>query len=346
MEWLMMTLSKVRGLILSILCAVAPGAAHAEFNVKEVGSFYIGGKESTVSGQPVSEIATSPGMRPFKYDPNGEFSVGQMYVQYVKLAAPKSKYPILMWHGGGLTGVTWETKPDGRPGWQQYFLSAGYDVYVSDAVERGRATWSRLYDGAPIFRAKKEGWELFRIGPPDSYNADSVKRVAYPGTRFPTESFDQFTKEFTPRWLTNDAPTMAAYQQLIDRVCPCIIIVHSQGGFFGYTAALNNPDKVKALVLLEPSAAPDAAKVEAGKLKDVPILALWGDNIAGHPLWANFVQPSSRLRDAVKSAGGDFDWMSLPDNGIRGNTHMMMMDKNSDEIADIVQTWLTKHGLQ
>jgi len=25
---------------------------------------------------------------------------------------------------------------------------------------------------------------------------------------------------------------------------------------------------------------------------------------------------------------------------------MMMMDKNSDEIADIVQTWLTKHGLQ
>jgi len=25
---------------------------------------------------------------------------------------------------------------------------------------------------------------------------------------------------------------------------------------------------------------------------------------------------------------------------------MMMMDKNSDEIADVVQTWLTKHGLQ
>jgi len=24
---------------------------------------------------------------------------------------------------------------------------------------------------------------------------------------------------------------------------------------------------------------------------------------------------------------------------------MMMMDKNSDEIADIVQKWLTKHGL-
>jgi glyoxylase-like metal-dependent hydrolase (beta-lactamase superfamily II) len=35
-----------------------------------------------------------------------------------------------------------------------------------------------------------------------------------------------------------------------------------------------------------------------------------------------------------------------PAERIRGNTHMMMMDKNSDEIADVVQTWLTKHGLQ
>ena len=38
--------------------------------------------------------------------------------------------------GGGLSGVTWETKPDGNPGWQQFFLKAGHDVYVSDAVER------------------------------------------------------------------------------------------------------------------------------------------------------------------------------------------------------------------
>ena len=33
----------------------------------------------------------------------------QMYVQYTELAEPVCPYPILMWHGGGLTGVTWET---------------------------------------------------------------------------------------------------------------------------------------------------------------------------------------------------------------------------------------------
>ena len=37
-------------------------------------------------------------------DPNGEFEVEQMYVQYVKLAQPKGKVPLLLWHGGGLSG--------------------------------------------------------------------------------------------------------------------------------------------------------------------------------------------------------------------------------------------------
>ena len=63
-----------------------------------------------------------------------------MYVQYVKLASPRAKYPLLLIHGGGLTGVTWETKPDGQPGWQMFFLEAGHDVYVGDGMERGRAS--------------------------------------------------------------------------------------------------------------------------------------------------------------------------------------------------------------
>ncbi len=44
-----------------------------------------------------------------------------------------------MWHGGGLSGVTYETTPDGREGWQTLFLRKGFKVYTSDAVERGRS---------------------------------------------------------------------------------------------------------------------------------------------------------------------------------------------------------------
>ena len=44
-------------------------------------------------------------------DPNGEFEVEPMYVRYTRLASPRARYPRLMWHGGGLTGVTYESTP-------------------------------------------------------------------------------------------------------------------------------------------------------------------------------------------------------------------------------------------
>ena len=146
------------------------------------------------------------------------------------------------------------------------FLNAGYDVYVSDAVERGRASWARypeIFKSEPFFRPKKEAWELFRIGP--SYEVGG-KREAFEGEQFPVEAFDQFTKQGIRDGATNDAATQKAYDALVQKICPCII-VYSQGGNFGFTAALNAPDKVKALITLEPSGAPDPAKADAGKLE-------------------------------------------------------------------------------
>ena len=74
-----------------------------------------------------------------KLDPNGQFMVEQMYTQYFLPKNQKGKYPLLMWHGGGLTGVTYESTPDGREGWMNMFIRKGWDTYVSDAVERGRS---------------------------------------------------------------------------------------------------------------------------------------------------------------------------------------------------------------
>jgi hypothetical protein len=47
----------------------------------------------------------------------------------------------------------------------------------------------------------------------------------------------------------------------------------------------------------------------------------------------------------LKSAGGSIDVVDLPDLGIKGNSHMMMMDKNNAEIADLIQKWLLDKGL-
>jgi hypothetical protein len=37
--------------------------------------------------------------------------------------------------------------------------------------------------------------------------------------------------------------------------------------------------------------------------------------------------------------------IDLPDAGLKGNSHMVMMDKNSDQVADLIQKWLVSKGL-
>jgi pimeloyl-ACP methyl ester carboxylesterase len=44
---------------------------------------------------------------------------------------------------------------------------------------------------------------------------------------------------------------------------PCVIVVHSQGGNFAFRAALNAPDKIRAIVAAEPSGAPNPANDQA-----------------------------------------------------------------------------------
>ena len=162
--------------------------------------------------------------------------------------------PLLLWHGGGLTGATYETKPDGNPGWLNYFLRAGWDTYISDAMERGRSGWTDKFKGDPVFLPLSDPWERFRLGPVGSWNDDKAKRVIYPGVQFPLDAYEQFMKQGVPRWVTTDEQIIAAYIELVDKVCPCVVLVHSQGGSFGFKVAEARPDKVKALVAVEPSA--------------------------------------------------------------------------------------------
>jgi len=45
----------------------------------------------------------------------------------------------------------------------------------------------------------------------------------------------------------------------------------------------------------------------------------------------------------LKQAGVNVDFVKLADIGLRGNGHMMMMEKNSDAIAQAIVEWLAKH---
>src|SRR4051812_18468286 len=333
----------VLGLLAAVLATPAVAESKEPILLRDMGSFHIGGRHVEVRGQPVKEITFTPGGVPAKVDPNGVYQVEQMYAQYFLVQNRKGKLPLLMWHGGGLSGVTYETKPDGNPGWLNYFLRHGWDTYVSDAVERGRSGWTSTFKGDPVFLPLGDPWERFRVGPIGSWNDDAAKRATYPGTQFPIEAYGQFMKQGVPRWLTTDDQIVAAYIELIDKVCPCVVLVHSQSGSFGFKALEARPDKVKALVAVEPTLGGDKNKVAS--IKGSPVLIVYGDNAKEHPRWGKIRQGGVDYAGVLKNAGGSVDVVDLPEAGIKGNSHMIMMDKNSDQIAELIQKWLVGKGL-
>ncbi len=46
--------------------------------------------------------------------------------------------------------------------------------------------------------------------------------------------------------------------------------------------------------------------------------------------------------EAANAAGGKAELVLLPEIGIRGNSHMLMQDKNSLEIADWLAGWIDR----
>ncbi|MDO9502004.1 esterase [Falsiroseomonas sp.] len=312
------------------------------------GSFHVGGREVVISGQPVREVLFTPGGVPARVDPNGTYLMGGMYAQYMiphVPSGPRGQVPLLLWHGGGLTGVTWETTPDGREGWQNFFLRRGWPTYVSDAVERGRAGWSMIPEqtgGQPVLLTVDNPFERFRIG---AGQGSFQRGELLPGNQFPADrdSYMNFMRQIVPRFTTTDGLTLEAYLALLDRVGPSVVVAHSQAGLFGWRAAQERPDKVRALVLIEPAAIGDIAKVAA--LRNIPVLMVYGDYIAQDSRWPTIRGNGVRFAEAVRAAGGSVDVVDLPERGIQGNSHMIMMDRNSDQVAQLVQDWLVAKGL-
>jgi hypothetical protein len=61
--------------------------------------------------------------------------------------------------------------------------------------------------------------------------------------------------------------------------------------------------------------------------------------------WPKIRANGIAFADAIKAAGGSVDIIDLPQTGIKGNSHMVMMDKNNLEVAALIQKWLEGKGL-
>ena len=62
-------------------------------------------------------------------------------------------------------------------------------------------------------------------------------------------------------------------------------------------------------------------------------------------LFTGCTLPFGKYLEALKDSGVKVDTIDLPSRGIFGNSHMIMMDKNSDQVAQIVQDWIRENGL-
>ncbi len=329
----------VAGIVALLAIAVAAQDEPGPLAVATQGSFFVGGREvhSTT-------LSTVPA-----YAPTGTITVDQMYVRY-QVPVEGRGHPITLIHGCCLTGKTWETTPDGRMGWDEYLLRKGHAVYVVDQVARGRSAASPSVINSvklgktsadqlpPVFSAGHEAaWAIFRFG--------SEYPQVYPGMRFPLHAIGEFWKQMVQDWhdaLPTPNPTVSALSELAIRLQGTVLISHSQSGIYPFQTAALNSRGISGIVAIEPGACPNPDADLAPYMK-LPILVLWGDFVDRSSRWAPRLKMCQAFAEAVNKRGGKVENIELPKVGIRGNSHMLMQDTNSLEIADWLLAWIDRN---
>ncbi|TXN72654.1 esterase [Methylobacterium sp. WL18] len=303
------------------------------------GSFFVGGRD--VSSDTLSTLPA--------YAPSGTITVDQVYVRY-QIPVDPVRPPVVLIHGCCLTGKTWETTPDGRMGWDEFFVRRGFPTYVIDQAWRGRSAISPAQIDAvkmgkaeadslpPVFSAGREpAWAIFRFGP-------EYPKV-FPGMQFPLEAQGEFWKQMVADWsaaLPVPNPTVPGLSELAKRLKGAVLVSHSQSGIYPFQTAALDRTGIRAIVAIEPAACPDPAKDDLAHYKDLPILVLFGDYVDASPRWAPRLKQCRSFVAAANAAGGRAELILLPEIGIHGNSHMLMQDKNSLDIADWLAGWIEK----
>ena len=272
------------------------------------------------------------------------------YAQRIQARRPANT-SITLIHGCCLTGKTWETTPDGRMGWDEYFVRKGYPTYVIDQSDRGRSAGNisiinsvKAGKAAPsqlpeVFAASHESaWKIFRFGP------EYPKTFA--GEQFPVEAQAALWQQMVPDWsgsVPTPNPSVPALSQLAAKLRHTVLISHSQSGIYPFEAAAISTQGIAGIVAIEPGECPSASG-ELSPYTKIPIVVLFGDYIDQSARWAPRLKACQAFVSAVNHEGGHAQWVLLPNEGIHGNTHMMMQDRNNLEVADWILRWIKLHA--
>jgi pimeloyl-ACP methyl ester carboxylesterase len=315
-------------------------------------------------------VITNPGT----FDPINPTAAGQtfsgdhLYAQF-QVPLHARDLPLVMWHGGGQMGKTWESTPDGREGYQSIFLRRGFAVYIIDQPRRGRASRSTLPVTITPDAGEQAAFVSFRLG---------IWPNFYSNTQFPQDpaALDQFFRQQVPELDDDHAPKDRAtitdgVAALFAKIGPAVLITHSASGGLGWLTAMKSPH-VKAIVAYEPSVfffpqgevpppivtpkgttpGESVSAADFEKLTKIPIQIVYGDHIPTSPSPYPGVDSFFRVRTmatlmvaAINAHGGNASILNLPSVGIFGNTHFSFSDLNNLQIADLLSRYLNRHGL-
>jgi len=339
-------LASVCAVVASLGVCSAAGAAERPLVIGSQGSFFVGGEVKAVTPPPGASALQRA----------GDITVNQMYVQYQIPAGPARHLPVVMVHGCCLSSKTWETTPDGRMGWNEYFLRKDRPVYLADQVSRARSGFDPSVMAAVkagttppsalpniISATHQLSWVLFRFG--------SSYPNAYADEQFPVQAADELYKQMIPdlnAQLPTPNPTLTNMAALARQLKGAILMGHSESGFFPEQAALIDPTDIRGLITIEAQCPANLTAQQIATLAKIPTLVMFGDHLSDAPTmivnWQTTFEVCNAFVEKVKAAGGDAQMMHLPKMGLRGNSHMLMQDKNNLQVADLILAWIDQHA--
>jgi pimeloyl-ACP methyl ester carboxylesterase len=272
---------------------------------------------------------------------------------------------VLMIHGGAHSGACYQRTADGRPGWAYRFAERGYRTVVPDWPGTGRSGHVPLdrLDGATVVEglgalargagslrgpplvllthsmSGAYGWRLLELhgdvikaavavapAPPGNIQKlppvheetetsietqASGRRVRIDKTRMLVQAADFVERKLVGESRFFPRERLADYAATLIPTAPKLLL--ERQNVHGTQLRVSNPKKLagKRVLVVTGTADLDHAKEVDGAIVT----------------WLN-------------AHGAKAEFCYLADRGIVGNGHMLMMEQNSDEIADIIIRWI------
>ena len=134
---------------------------------------------------------------------------------------------------------------------------------------------------------------------------------------------------------------------LVERLGGAIIATHSQSGIMGHHAIRILKERghaglVKGLITIEGGCSLAQSGLTAADFDAIPYLAIKGDYTATSMQCQESVD-AINARRAQGQGTAHAEYMKLDERGMLGVTHMMMLDSNNLEIADLMLEWVGEH---